>query len=105
MEIIKRITYFEPQFIGIIIVSGLILNIACLIIYRLIFHPLRHIPGPFLARLTYGYQMYYDVYLGGLMPRNLAKLSQKYGPVVRIAPDRVHVNDPEFYKRFANISR
>ncbi|KFZ23007.1 hypothetical protein V502_02504 [Pseudogymnoascus sp. VKM F-4520 (FW-2644)] len=43
--------------------------------------------------------MYYDVYLGGLMPRHLAELSQKYGPIVRIAPDRVHVNDPEFYKR------
>lgn len=105
MEIIKQITHIELRFIGIIIVSGLILNIASLIIYRLYFHPLRHIPGPFLARLTYGYQMYYDVYLGGLMPRQLAKLSEKYGPIVRIAPDRVHVNDPEFYKRFVNISR
>ena len=105
MDIIKQIPYTDLRFIGIIIVSGLILNISSLIIYRLIFHPLRHIPGPLLARLTYGYQMYYDVYLGGLMPRHLAKLHQKYGPIVRIAPDRVHVNDPEFYKRFANISR
>jgi hypothetical protein len=53
--------------------------------------------------LTYGYQIYYDVFLGGAMPKQLPKLHQKYGPIVRIAPDRVHVNDPEFYKRFANL--
>ncbi|KAN0103506.1 Cytochrome P450 [Hyaloscypha variabilis] len=101
MEIINLIPDSDLLFIGIIGILGLIFSIVSLAIYRLRFHPLRHIPGPLLARLTYGYQIYYDVFLGGAMPKQLPKLHQKYGPIVRIAPDRVHVNDPEFYKRIS----
>jgi len=103
MEIINLIPDTDLLFIGIIGILGLIFGIVSLAIYRLRFNPLRHIPGPLLARLTYGYQIYYDVFLGGAMPKQLSKLHQKYGPIVRIAPDRVHVNDPEFYKRFVNL--
>ncbi|KAH8651930.1 cytochrome P450 [Tricladium varicosporioides] len=99
MEIRNLIYNTDVLFIGIFGIFGAIFGIVGLAIYRLCFHPLKHIPGPLLAKLTYGYQIYFDVFLGGLMPKQLPKLHQTYGPIVRIAPDRVHVNDPEFYKR------
>lgn len=38
------------------------LYFVTLIFYRCFFHPLSHIPGPFLARTTYFYEWYYDLY-------------------------------------------
>jgi hypothetical protein len=38
------------------------LYLFVLSIYRLYFHRLSHLPGPTLAKLTYYYQSYYDVY-------------------------------------------
>jgi hypothetical protein len=90
----------DLPFIGITLGLSFIVYLSSLLLYRVFFHPLRHVPGPLLARLTYGYQIYYDAFLGGVMPKNMPRLHQKYGPIVRIAPDRVHINDPEFYKRF-----
>ncbi len=103
MEAMNWIPHVDLQVVGLVLASGFILNISALVVYRLLFHPLRRVPGPFFAGITYGYQMYYDVYLGGQMPRRLVDLHQKYGPIVRIAPDRVHVNDPEFYKRYPRL--
>ncbi|KAI9035562.1 cytochrome P450 [Aspergillus affinis] len=68
-----------------------------LIAYRLCFHPLRKIPGPFLARATSWYEFYEDVILGGHYVKTYPVLHAKYGPVVRVSPDRVHVGDPEFF--------
>jgi hypothetical protein len=61
-----------PLALALSLLSGLAL-------YRLFFHPLRHIPGPLLARLTYFYQFHYDVVLGGTMSKELPKLHEKYG--------------------------
>ncbi|KAL1892346.1 hypothetical protein Sste5346_007084 [Sporothrix stenoceras] len=65
-------------------------------VYRLFFHPLRHVPGPRLAALTSWYATYYDVYLGGQYLWKIQELHDQYGPVLRIMPDVVHVNDPQF---------
>lgn len=64
--------------------------------YRLYFHPLAKVPGPRLAALTSWYCTYYDVYLGGQYLWKIRDLHAQYGPVVRIMPDVVHVNDPAF---------
>ncbi|KAJ8121678.1 hypothetical protein ONZ43_g1932 [Nemania bipapillata] len=66
-------------------------------IQRLYFHPLSKIPGPWYARASYWYEFYQDVVLGGNYVKDYPRIHAKYGPVVRVSPDRVHVNDPEFF--------
>lgn len=71
-------------------------------IYRLYFHRTSHIPGPKLAALTYFYQAYYDLFPhSGQWIFQQIRLHEKYGPIVRVGPDEVHIDDPEFYKEFS----
>ncbi|KUJ12574.1 cytochrome P450 [Mollisia scopiformis] len=66
--------------------------------YDLYFHPLTGIPGPKLAAITYLYQTYYSLFVGGSrFYIQIGKLHEQYGPVVRITPDEVHLSDPENY--------
>lgn len=86
-------------------------------IRRLFFHPLSHIPGPRLAALTWWYEFYYDVVLPGKYIFKIQALHREYGtfsfpsselagakyetndqagPILRITPDEVHINDVGF---------
>ncbi|KAH0566183.1 hypothetical protein GP486_000415 [Trichoglossum hirsutum] len=84
------------------------LVVICLtgaIVYRLYLHPLAHIPGPRLAAATDLYGFYFNVISGGggRFFLQIEKLHQKYGPVVRIAPNEIHLSDPENYDRIYHI--
>ncbi|KAI2464658.1 cytochrome P450 [Annulohypoxylon bovei var. microspora] len=59
-------------------------------------HPLNHIPGPWLARGTYLPEFYYDLIKYGRYTKQIQKLHEKYGPIVRISPDEVHCSDINF---------
>jgi hypothetical protein len=50
-----------------------------IIVYRLFFHPLSHVPGPLFAKTTYFYEWYYDLYLKGQFTFHLKVLHQAYG--------------------------
>jgi len=60
-------------------------------VYRLFFHPLRRIPGPCLARVSglWRSKKYFD----GRWHEDILKIHEKYGRVVRIAPNEISVVD------------
>ncbi|TVY90100.1 Cytochrome P450 monooxygenase [Lachnellula willkommii] len=63
---------------------------------RLYFHPLAHIPGPRLAAITWWYEFYFDVIQPSTFVFKIQELHKQYGPIVRITPDEIHVNDVGF---------
>lgn len=67
------------------------------IIYRLTLHPLARFPGPFLCRIGYFQQTYYEAILNGKFLERLPEYHRTYGPVVRINPNEVHISDPAVF--------
>ena len=66
-------------------------------IKRLYLSPISHVPGPKLAVLSFWYEFYYDVILKGRYTWKIAELHKQYGPIIRINPFEVHIDDPDFY--------
>ena len=73
----------------LILTAALAVYITWTAFYRRFLHPLAKVPGPTLAAVTKLYQSYYNhrYYL------QIEKLHKKYGPIVRITPDEVHIAD------------
>lgn len=61
------------------VTAGVALYFCLLVIYRLFFHPLRKIPGPWYAAATSWYEFYQDVVLGGNYVKEYPRLHAKYG--------------------------
>ncbi|TIC89609.1 Isotrichodermin C-15 hydroxylase [Colletotrichum higginsianum] len=59
-------------------------------------HPLHQFPGPFTARFSNLNHCY--IFLKGKQPYELLKLHQKYGPVVRVAPNELSFNTAQSWK-------
>ena len=74
-----------------------LIYLSFLIYHRLYLSPIAHFPGPTLAALTYWYEFYYDIILGGQYIWKIKALHDQYGPIVRINPHELHVSDPAFW--------
>ncbi|KAJ8071205.1 hypothetical protein OCU04_001542 [Sclerotinia nivalis] len=61
------------------------------ILFLAIIDPLRHIPGPFLARFTRAWYCW-EIYKGSFHRTN-QQLHSRYGPIVRIAPHEYSIDD------------
>lgn len=72
--------------------------LVSLAVYRLYFSPLAKFPGPKLAALTKWYEAYYEIVLNGKFSFHIEDLHRKYGPIVRITPFEVHIQDPPFWE-------
>ncbi|ROV89865.1 hypothetical protein VPNG_10245 [Cytospora leucostoma] len=82
---------------GILSTSILTAYLGQLVFRRLYTGPISHIPGPKLAALTWLYEFYYDVVLGGQYTFKIIELHKQYGPIIRINPIEVHVADKDFF--------
>lgn len=83
--------------------ATLILYLVFLSLHRLYLNPLCSIPGPRWAALTDHYQTYYNVIKGGQFLFAIEELHHRYGPLIRIGPNEVHINDPEFYDQIYSL--
>ncbi|KAF1807907.1 putative cytochrome P450 [Eremomyces bilateralis CBS 781.70] len=67
-------------------------------VYLLYFHPLAKFPGPKLPVITAWYTFYHDVVRPGMMMWEIEKWHRKYGPIIRINADEIHIKDSHFYE-------
>lgn len=70
-----------------------LLCLCILSVYRIYFHPLSHIPGPFFPKTT-SLWLYYHAYIGDEASA-IHKLHQQYGPYVRVSPNEVDMSDAD----------
>ncbi|KAK7052841.1 hypothetical protein VNI00_004160 [Paramarasmius palmivorus] len=80
-----------------IILASIIFYLVTGVVYRLVFHPLSHFPGPKLAAVTEYYQAYFDIVKGGQLLNHIKQLHVLYGPVVRVGPNTLHFANPRAY--------
>lgn len=73
-----------------------IIYVIVLCIYRLTLHPLAKFPGPVLPAVTFWYEFYHDFFCRGQFIFRIKDMHAKYGPIVRVTPAELHVNDPAF---------
>ena len=65
--------------------------ILLVVVYRIYFHSLSHIPGPLVARISSLWLYRLSYY--GIEASTIDGLHKQYGPVVRIAPNEVDISD------------
>ncbi|KAF2638301.1 cytochrome P450 [Massarina eburnea CBS 473.64] len=72
--------------------------------YRLFFHPLARYPGSRLAAVSKPwYEWYWNFHHNGMMLFEIERLHKLHGPVVRIAPNELNVNDPEIFQEMTKV--
>lgn len=74
-----------------------VLRFTCIVIYRIYFSPLSKFPGPKLAAATHLYESYYDFWKKGQYYKVIQRMHEVYGPLVRVTPDELSINDPDYY--------
>ncbi|KAF2100311.1 cytochrome P450 [Rhizodiscina lignyota] len=67
-------------------------------LYRKYLHPLRKVPGPFLASTTNLYRL--AIFLRGRQHYEYHELHKKYGPLARLGPNTVILNDPAHFSDY-----
>ncbi|QSZ33222.1 hypothetical protein DSL72_002810 [Monilinia vaccinii-corymbosi] len=85
--------------INVVAILGTSILVYCIVgvLYRLYFHPLSRFPGPKLAAATLCLEFYHDCIQSGQYFIKIAQWHEQYGPIIRIGPNEIHINDPEYY--------
>ncbi|KGO74014.1 Cytochrome P450, E-class, group I [Penicillium italicum] len=74
-------------------------------LYRVYFHPLSRYPGSKVAAAsTSWWEWYWNYVQNGRMLFEIEKLHEKYGPVIRIGVNDLHVSDPAIYQDISRIN-
>lgn len=70
--------------------------LTTIVVYRILLHPLRNYPGPFWWKL-WRFPWVYSTAKGTILV-DLQKLHDRYGPIVRVAPDELSYTTPDAIK-------
>lgn len=76
MTVLSGLTWFDA---AAYLTAGYVSWFIALTIYRLWLSPLSRFPGSPLARVTYGYEFYYDFFKPGQYFRRINEMHQRYG--------------------------
>ncbi|KAH8810857.1 cytochrome P450 [Xylogone sp. PMI_703] len=89
---------FDSSLLHPLLLLGLLglLYGAGVAIYNLYFSPIAKFPGPKIAAVSFWYEFYYDVLLGGKYIFKIKQMHDQFGPVVRINPRELHFDDPSY---------
>ncbi|KAJ5462572.1 benzoate 4-monooxygenase cytochrome P450 [Penicillium sp. IBT 31633x] len=88
--------FLSKEFLLLLVLLYFLYGIV-ICIYRITLHPLARFPGPKLAGATFWYEFYYDLFPHKLQYLwKIDELHERYGPIVRINPIHLHINDPEY---------
>ncbi|KAI9653246.1 MAG: hypothetical protein M1821_007677 [Bathelium mastoideum] len=66
------------------------------VVYRLYFHPLAKFPGPKIAAVSRLYEFWYQGVKRTEFPEKIKQMHERYGPIVRISPFELSLNDSDF---------
>lgn len=78
----------------LLFILALLLALLCaLCVYRILRHPLSHIPGPLIPKIT-SLWLYYHAYVGD-EATVIHKLHAIYGPLVRVSPNEIDISDSD----------
>lgn len=77
---------------GILVSAILVVYVLISVVYNLCFHPLRHFPGPPLARVTRLWARIGNFH--GRKSERVHAAHVKYGSVVRVGPNELSFSDP-----------
>lgn len=80
-------------------VTAYICYLVGLTFYRLFLHPLSKFPGPRIAALTSWYEAYYEIVQKGQYSRQISRLHDRYGPIIRVTPNELHIRDALFFEQ------
>ncbi|EFQ97138.1 hypothetical protein MGYG_00181 [Nannizzia gypsea CBS 118893] len=92
IRMLELVTEYPATVLGTVF----LLYLISLAVYRLFLHPLAGYPGRKLAALSVWYEFFYDGIQKGRYTFEIQRMHEEYGPIVRISPDELHVNDPGF---------
>ncbi|OAA38537.1 Cytochrome P450 [Metarhizium rileyi] len=83
--------------LGLAIGALSICYVMLLVIYRLWLSPVAGFPGSIWPKITFWYEFYYEWIRPGQYHRKIHEMHQKYGPIIRVSPNEIHISDPPFY--------
>ncbi|KAH8746389.1 cytochrome P450 [Diaporthe sp. PMI_573] len=82
-----------------LILTAVTSYIIAITIYRLYLHPLAKFPGPKICAVTSLFELWWDFVGQGAYLYRIEKMHSIYGPIVRINPSELSIQDAQYYDR------
>ncbi|KZL87543.1 cytochrome p450 oxidoreductase [Colletotrichum incanum] len=95
-EIVAPVSVLSWRTVGALFVVWVVYHFMRALYNASPLHPLSKIPGPKLAAASYLYEFWFDFVKKGRYTHEIRRMHEVYGPIVRINPDELHCNDPNF---------